>query len=87
MAVILKMNFQQKCFLTVMARLNSKYKILILNSQSNGGDVELQLNPQIRPDNVGVHQVNRANAITYTSKDHLINWYAHDPTPSTKPVL
>lgn len=57
------------------------------SEQSNGGDVELQLNPQIRPDNVGVHQVNRANAITYTSKDHLINWYAHDPTPSTKPVL
>lgn len=51
------------------------------SEQSNGGDVELQLNPQIRPDNV--RQVNRANAITYTSKDRLINWYAHDPTPST----
>lgn len=51
------------------------------SEQSNDGDDELQLNPQIRPDNV--LQVNRANAITYTSKDRLINWYAHDPTPST----
>lgn len=30
------------------------------SEQSNGGDVELQLNPQIRPDNV--RQVNRAKA-------------------------
>lgn len=51
------------------------------SEQSNGGDVELQLNPQICPDNV--RQVNRANAIMYTSKDCLINWYAHDPAPST----
>lgn len=52
------------------------------SEQSNGGDVELQLNPQIRPDNV--HQMNRANAITCTSKDRLINWYA--PSTNTRTI-
>lgn len=49
------------------------------SEQSNDKDDH----PQIRPDNI--RQVNRANAITYTgtSKERLINWYAHDPTPST----
>lgn len=47
------------------------------SEQSNDGDDH----PQIRPNNV--RQVNRANAITYTSKERLINWYEHDPTPST----